>query len=300
MLVLIAASLLLFRSTQEEADTRLILHAYHAGRSGCPTIVISSDDTDVFILCLAFKNSIPSTIYMKCGTKARTRYVDIAQVVQCHGPELCRCLPGLHAFTGCDSVSAFCGKGKLAALKLAKQHSEFRELFQALGTEWDVTEEQFSRLQKFTCSMYCSNPGTNDVNDLRYRLFCSKKGEIDSSQLPPCVDTLRKHCNRANYQTAIWCRSLQCSPEVPSPVGHGWSLEGDELTIDWMCGEPAPKAVLELLSCHCKKNCQLPTCICLSNGLQCTDLCKFQECTNRRKESMEVIGDDDDDDDDIA
>ena len=52
------------RSTQEAADTRLLLHTYHAGRIGCATVVISSDDTDVFVLCLAFKSLISSTVYI--------------------------------------------------------------------------------------------------------------------------------------------------------------------------------------------------------------------------------------------
>ena len=286
------------RSTQEEADTRLLLHAYHAAKNGCPTEVIVSDDTDVFLLCLAFKTHIPSTVYIKCGTQARTRYIDMTNVVQRHGSELCRCLPGLRAFTGCDSVSAFSGKGKLSALRLTKRHAKFRELFQVLGTEWEVSDELFTSLQEFTCFMYSSNPGTTDVNDLRYRLFCAKKGDLDSSQLPPCVDTLRKHCERANYQVAIWRRSLQRCPQIPSPVGHGWSLEEGRLMVNWMSGEPAPMAVLELLSCQCKRRYQLPNCSCLSNGLQCTALCRLQDCDNWHEDPVEAIAETDDDDDD--
>ena len=175
-------------------------------------MVISSDDTDVFVLTLAFKSFFPASVYIKCGTQARSRYIDITHVVQRHGSEVCRCLPVLHAFTGCDTVSAFSEKGKMTALKLTKRHARFRELFQLVGTDWDVPDELFSRLQEFTCFMYSSNPGTKDVNDLRYRLFCAKKGDLDSNQLPPCVDTLRKHCERANFQAAIWRRSLQSHP----------------------------------------------------------------------------------------
>ena len=80
------------------------------------------------------------------------------------------------------------------------------------------------------------------MNELRYRLFCAKKGKLDSNQLPPCADCLRKHSLRANYQAAIWKRSLQSCPQVPSPVGSGWCLEDGKLTIDWMSGEPAPQA----------------------------------------------------------
>ena len=108
-------------STQEEADTRLLLHASHAARNGFKAIVISSEDTDVFVLCLAFKDFVPAGMYLECGTQTRTRFVSITNVFERHGSRICKCLPGLHAFTGCDSVSAFSGKGKLTALKFVKR-----------------------------------------------------------------------------------------------------------------------------------------------------------------------------------
>ena len=57
-------------------------------------------------------------------------------------------------------------------------------------------------------------------------------------------------------------------------------------------------AMLELLSCQCKRRCQLPNCTCLSNGLQCTDLCRLQDCANRHEDPTEAIAETDDDDDD--
>ena len=62
-----------------------------------------------------------------------------------------------------------------------------------------------------------------------------------------------------------------------------------------MNGEPAPKAVLELLSCQCKRVCQLPNCICLANGLHCTDMCRLRECTNQPEEAAEDLTTDDSD-----
>ena len=84
------------------------------------------------------------------------------------GSELCRNLPGLHAFTGCDSVSAFSGKGKVTALKLVKQSRSFQTLFQEIGIEWNLTDERFAKLQEFTCKMYSATAKTYDVNELRY------------------------------------------------------------------------------------------------------------------------------------
>ena len=81
-------------------------------------------------------------------------------------------------------------------LKVVKRRPAYQELFQQLGVEWELSNELFVRLQEFTCVMYSSNPGTKDVNVLRYRLFCARKGELESHQLPPCQDTLRKHCEQ--------------------------------------------------------------------------------------------------------
>lgn len=143
--------------------------------------------------------------------------------------------------------------------------------------------------------MYKSNPGTSDMNDLWYRLFCARKGDLDSNQLPPCMDTLHKHWDLANYQAAIWRWSLQSCPQILFPVGHGWSLEEGDLIVNWMSGEPAP---MEFLPCQCKRRCELPNCTCLSNGLQCTDLCRLQDCDNRRENPTEAITQTDDEDDD--
>ena len=122
---------------------------------------------------------------------------------KCLRSRICKRLPGVHAFAGCDSVSAFSGKGKLMALKLGKRRPAYQDLFQHLGVEWKLSDELFVRLQEFTCLMYSSNPGTKDVNLLRYRLFCARKGVLESHQLPPCQDTLRKHCERANYPASV-------------------------------------------------------------------------------------------------
>ena len=51
-------------SSQEEPDSRLPLHAAHAARSKFVAVIIVSEDTDVLVLCLAFKSFIPSSIFI--------------------------------------------------------------------------------------------------------------------------------------------------------------------------------------------------------------------------------------------
>ena len=117
----------------------------------------------------------------------------------------------------------------------------------------------------------------NKINDLRCHLFCAKKGEIESYQLPPCKDCLVNHALRANYQAGIWRRCLEQDPRLPSPVDRGWKIEkgaNEQLVLHWMDGQPAPQAILDLLACNCPRKCELPKCECMVNGLKCSDMCR--------------------------
>ena len=276
-------------STQEEADTRMLLHAHHIADHKYQSVIISSMDTDVRILCIAFCKDISVPMYQKSGTDTRTTFVDIRAAAAALGVNMCRSLVGLHSFTGCDSTSAFAGKGKLSALKLLRRNQLYSDLFSELGVEWSVSSELFQKLQEFVCVWYGTK--STDINKSRYQLFCIKKGEIESYQLPPCADSLFKHVLRANYQAAVWKRSLEPQPDIPSPLGLGWTLKHEDgremMTIDWMDGQPAPQAVLELLSCKCRGKCKAPSCQCISHGLFCTDLCKHgKHCENNEPEDV--------------
>lgn len=270
---------------QEEADGRLLLHAAHAAEEGYKSVVICSEDTDVFIMCLAFHDKIGAQLFQRCGTKTRTRIVDVTKVAASVGLDVCGALIGLHAYTGCDTTSAFAGKGKVNALKLLTSSRQIQDTFLELGKEWDLSPDLMDKLESFTCLLYAPKTPSTNVNELRYHLFCAKAGEIESHQLPPCRDCLVKHAERANYQAGIWRRCLQQDPNIPSPVGKGWKLEtdsGDEqLVIDWMDGTPAPQAILDLLTCRCPRKCVLPSCQCMKNGLKCTDMCRLPNCENQ-------------------
>jgi len=280
------------KSTQEEADTRMLLHALHAAEAGYKAVVITAEDTDVLVLCLAFNKDIPCPVYQKCGTQTRTRFLDIDKLARSMGDSVCDALVGLHVFSGCDTVSAFAGRGKMGALKQMKSDKTYQEAFSQLGHSWEVSTELFQKLQEVTCHMYVPSTNTTKVNELRHQLFCARRGEIESSQLPPCEDCLFMHVLRANYQAAIWRRCLQCQPYVPSPKGCGWTTDDDgKLAIEWMQGSPAPDAVLQLLSCKCGRSCKLPDCTCLANSLKCTDMCKLRTCSNQPADVEEEVVD---------
>ena len=86
-------------STQEEADTRMFLHAKHAEKESS-AIIIASQDTDVFIMSLSFAHEFAFQMYIKGGTQTKEKFVDVQKVAAAVGQNTCCALPGLHSFTG--------------------------------------------------------------------------------------------------------------------------------------------------------------------------------------------------------
>ena len=111
--------------TQEEADTRLLLHANHAAVSEDEKVVIKSSDSDVEVISVALWHKIATRIYILSATKHCMRLIDISEINTKFTQEVCNALLGLHAFTGCDSVSAFLGKGKKKALQIVQNAHKY-------------------------------------------------------------------------------------------------------------------------------------------------------------------------------
>ena len=142
----------------------------------------------------------------------------------------CSALLGLHAFSGCDSTSAFKGKGKVKPMKVMQQKPKFATAFAKLEENWKVTEDLLDGLEMFTCFMY-GRQRLQHANNLRHHMLNEKCGEdgisanvnIDLLTLPHCCKTLKQHCLRANFQACIWKRSHEATPDVPLPQhGHIW------------------------------------------------------------------------------
>jgi len=127
---------------------------------------------------------------------------------------VCAALPSFHAFTGCDSTSAFVRKGKTPFKLLCKSQPAIGA-FPILGTTANIVDEStYLNIEQFVCSMY-GKPSYLDVHKLRCETFRSRydcnptqtgiriHNGIDISLLPPCRTALRKHCQRVNYQAYI-------------------------------------------------------------------------------------------------
>ena len=66
------------------------------------------------------------------------------------GPGSCDALPLFHALTGCDTVSAFAGRGKKTAWQTWKAFPEVTDAFnELLQMESNLSELSKSRLERF-------------------------------------------------------------------------------------------------------------------------------------------------------
>lgn len=78
-------------TTQEEADTRILLHCSHAADYS-RHVVIRSPDTEVFILALSFYKEIGTRLYFQTGKGTSTRTVEVQRIHEQLGASVCDAL----------------------------------------------------------------------------------------------------------------------------------------------------------------------------------------------------------------
>ena len=93
------------------------------------TTVVRSPDTDVFILLLKFGQDILNPLLFDTGVGNKRRLLDVHKIISEAGEDICGVLPALHAYSGCDTTSAFVRNGKLAPLKTLLRHKDFIDVF---------------------------------------------------------------------------------------------------------------------------------------------------------------------------
>ena len=86
-------------------------------------IVVRSPDTDVLVLLLKYAQQIGSVVLFDTGTSDKRRLLNVKQIIEVKGSDLCSVLPALHCFTGCDTVSSFVHRGKITPLKTLQKYS---------------------------------------------------------------------------------------------------------------------------------------------------------------------------------
>lgn len=288
------------QSDQEEADTKIILHARDASVNGATEVNIHSPDTDVFVLAIRRYPELCQNTFFVTGTGQRHRRIDLKPIYQALGPIKAAALPAFHAFSGADNTGSFSGKGKIACWKaLNSADNDTLLAFSQLGMSEDPTPEVLFGIEKFVCNLYQPNTKFITVPELRWHLF--KKKEAQSEKLPPTQGALHEAILRTHYQAIVWNNDTVSNPTLPSPERYGWKDDSDHWTPVMTTILPAPEAIIQLVKCGCsKERCATNRCQCRKADLPCTELCSCSDaeemCQNVPDEDLYDTEDNSDDD----
>ena len=113
----------------------MFLHTKDAAEKGHRRIMLRTVDTDVVVLAVSTVVSMENTqLWIVFGTGKHLRYIPAHEIATSLGAEKAQTLPMFHAFTGCDTVSSFAGKGKKTALDTWRSFNAATEVFARLVT----------------------------------------------------------------------------------------------------------------------------------------------------------------------
>ena len=137
-------------SNQEEADTKVLLHANHVLHKNIDQNVVlrsPSGDIDINILCIAMFLLQTDRIWIDYGTGDNRKVLKLNSIDMDKEKKLA--LLGFHAATGNDYVSSFFRRGKEKARKLVEKYSRFKTMFSSLGNSWEINEDNLRVFEEY-------------------------------------------------------------------------------------------------------------------------------------------------------
>ena len=111
---------------------------------------------DVITHLLAIRTAaILHDIWVDFGHGKIFRYISAHSIAAALGTERSRGLLFLHAFSGCDTVSAFCGIGKKTVWEVWQSAEVFQTLFSKLSDSPNqLTDADIDTLERFVVLLY--------------------------------------------------------------------------------------------------------------------------------------------------
>jgi len=274
----------------EEADTRMMLHLYHAAAQGHSKAYLRTVDSDVVVLAINLFHKLGlSELWIGFGSGKTYKDIPIHHISQLLGSQHCKALPFFHAFTGCDVASAMFGIGKKTAWNAWITFPEVTNTFIAITEDptcLTLNSLHMRHLERWVVLMYSKNCSAYSVNEARKVMFTHSLKSLDS--IPPTQHAIFQHAKRALLIAAfIWKQSLSKKPKIPNPSEWGW--EWNSRTKQWVPYwtdlADVSQACSLLLHCGCTIACR-GNCKCHRAGLRCSILCKCEGgCTNNDSEN---------------
>ena len=140
-----------------------MVHIKHGLEHGAETVLVRKVDTDVLVILVGvFFDLLTiqplSDFWMAFGMGIRYRMYHINRICHTLGESRSRALPVFHAFSGCDTTSAFNGKGKKSMWRAWQSYADATKAFACLSdhsfTQLDKDSDQFQKLERLTVILY--------------------------------------------------------------------------------------------------------------------------------------------------
>ena len=197
------------------------MHASYSTRQmqGKSKISIRTVDTDVDVFAVSFFSRMNlEEMWIAFGTGKNFRFIAIHEIVSSLSPTTFSGLLAFHAFTGCDTVPSFSGRGKKTASETWKVFPEDTDAFFEM-TNVQISERSILLLERFVMLMYDKTSECFGVNEARKKLFIHKSRSLVN--IPPAKAILEQHIKRASLQAHCWSQALVKNPRLPSPSDWG-------------------------------------------------------------------------------
>ena len=213
------------QSTQEEADTKIILDALGASAQGATQLSIFSPDTDVLVLALRRYPDLCANSCFVTGTSSSRRVINLKSIADALGPTKTAALPAFLALTGADVTGSFSGNGKATCWEeFDNASTPILQPLANLGCGEQPHDGTRSGVEQLVCWMYQPKTDIKTVKALRCSLF--KKNQAKSERMPPTQADLHQAILRVHSQLLVWNKYHVANPVLPSPESYGGQDEG--------------------------------------------------------------------------
>ena len=185
-------------------------------------------DTDVVVVLIGVFHKLllsqpKADIWVAFGVGKNYRLYSINALSTSLGTKRSQALPMLHTISGCDTTSAFWGKGKKSFWQAWMAFEEVTDTFVYLASHpfepLDSNCENFCKIERLIVLVYDKTSTSLSINQTRRELFCLKN--VTMERMPPTQNSLLQHTKRAVYQAFIWVISTQVQQMIPSPSDYG-------------------------------------------------------------------------------
>ncbi|GBO28944.1 hypothetical protein AVEN_216009-1 [Araneus ventricosus] len=185
------------KHTVEDADV-LIVETALSVKSQYDNIFVVGENIDFLVLLTGLAPMKENLYFQKCG-KGRTP--DVLYSTKSFKYKFSRMILFIHAFSGCDAISALFSHGKTKFCSLLEKNQHLEEKIQVFFNSEATIDQAAKAGETFLIHLYGGNPRTSacDLNHLHYTLFTQSATKARSTLacLPPTVDAAQFHALRS-------------------------------------------------------------------------------------------------------